>query len=201
MAIPDWLFYLLMTVLVGVLVVFSIKYWPGRSQDPSPFAQPPAQGVSLSGKRLGMLQAGPGLTTALVEEDGIVFLRAAAGQKPDEGLRSAGVFLTLPENYSEAFAGAPIELSLRVRAGGPNPSPEITIAYYSPGRGNSARTHCTLNVDWQVCTMTTQPPKITGKSDVDYAGIWPDLEGLSRTVDIREITIRPLSQSHVERLE
>lgn len=189
MIIPDWLFYILSTLFAGLLIAFSLQYWPGQKLEANPFDAPPEAGLVIKGGQLGLMQAAQGLTAKIMEEDGTVFLRTAAGQGPNEGTRSAGVFLTLPKKYSTAYANSTIEYTMIVRGAGPMPSPKITIAYYAPGRGNSPRKICTLSPQWSPCTMLYKPPAANKKNNVDYAGIWPDLEGLSRTVDIREISI------------
>ncbi len=191
MIIPDWLFYTLSTLFAGLLIVFSLQYWPGQTHQANPFDAPPEAGLVIKGEQLGLMQAAQGLTANVMEEDGVVFLRAAAGQKPDEGVRSAGVFLTLPKKYSTAYANSMIEYTMMVRGAGPAPSPKITIAYYAPGRGNSPRKACNLGPQWTPCTMLYKAPAANDSNMIDYAGIWPDLEGLSRTVDIKEISIRP----------
>lgn len=192
MLLPDWLFYTLSVLFAALLIFFSIQYWPGQDQIINPFNNPPQEGVSISDRELTLMQAAQGLATELIEEDDVVFLRAAAGQGPDDGEQSAGVFLTLPQNFSLAYAKTMIELSMIIRGTGPNPSPKVMIGYYSPGRGNSPPTYCKLSTQWQACTLRYHPPPTNKKADVDYAGIWPDLEGLSRTVDIREIQVRPV---------
>jgi len=191
MIIPDWLFYILSTLFAGLLIVFSLQYWPGQKHEANPFDAPPEAGLVIKGGQLGLLQAAQGLTANVMEEDGIVFLRTAAGQGPNEGTRSAGVFLTLPKNYSAAYANSTIAFTMIVRGAGPVPSPKMSIAYYAPGRGNSPRKVCTLSPQWKPCTLVYQPPAANKNANVDYAGIWPDLEGLSRTVDIKEISITP----------
>ncbi|MDQ7019179.1 MAG: hypothetical protein Q9M33_08435 [Robiginitomaculum sp.] len=198
MIIPDWLFYILSTLFAGLLIAFSLQYWPGQTHEANPFDAPPEAGLVIKGKQLGLMQAAQGLTAEIMEEDDTVFLRAAAGQKPDEGVRSAGVFLTLPKKYSTAYANSMIEYTMVVRGAGPTPSPKIIIAYYAPGRGNSPRKMCTLSPQWTPCTMLYKPPAANDNNMVDYAGIWPDLEGLSRTVDIREISIKPHANTPAE---
>ena len=198
MIIPDWLFYILSTLFAGLLIAFSLQYWPGQKREANPFDAPPEAGLVIKGGQLGLMQAAQGLTAKVMEDDGIVFLRTAAGQGPNEGTRSAGVFLTLPKNYSTAYANSTITFTMIVRGAGPVPSPKMTIAYYAPGRGNSPRKVCSLSPQWQPCTLVYQPPAANKNTNVDYAGIWPDLEGLSRTVDIKEISITPHANTATE---
>ncbi len=195
MSIPDWLFYLLAVMFAAALIAFSLEYWPERPRGDSPFSGAPEKGFVITGKQLSLMQAAQGLTASLVEEDGVIFLRAAAGQAPDDGTGSAGVFLTLPKIFSDAFAKTTIELSMLVRSAGPDPSPEAMIAYYSPGRTNSTPVLCPLSANWQTCTLHYQPPATTNSADVDFVGVWPDLEGLSRTVDIVEVRVQPLANT------
>ncbi len=192
MGIPDWLFYSLAALFAAILVFFSLQYWPGKPQDGGPFSGAPEDGFVISGTQLNLMQTAQGLTASLMEEDGVTFLRAAAGQAPDDGTGSAGVFLTLPLNFTNAFAQTVIELSMKVRSTGPNPSPKTMLSYYALGRASSPRTLCPLTANWQACTVLWQPPKAVKKTDVDFIGIWPDLEGLSRTVDILEVRVKRL---------
>jgi hypothetical protein len=193
MIIPDWLFYLLSALLAAILIAVSYFYWPGQTHQANPFDISPEAELVITGSQLGLMQAAQGLSAQTQEEDGIVFLRTAAGQGPNDGNPSAGVFLTLPKAFSLAYGEKSIEITLIVRGGGANPSPAIILAYYSPGRGNSPRQKCDLGVQWQVCTLVYTPPAANQNTNVDYVGMWPDLEGLSRNADIREIRIKPRS--------
>jgi len=189
MALPDWLFYPLAALLAAVLIVFSLRYWPGKSHEAGPFDGSPRDGVSISGRQLGLMQAGPGLSAQLVEQDGETFLRTAAGQRPDEGVRSAGVFLALPERFGAFYAGKKIVASMDLRSTGRDASPQAFTAYYSLGRGNSPHTPCPLSAHWQTCTMHYRPSPAGKGKVLDYFGLWPDPQGLSKTADIRSIRI------------
>lgn len=189
MTLPDWLFYPLAAIFVAVLVFFSSHYWPGRSLEPGPFDGAPKDGVDISGKALGLLQAGPGLVAELVEDKGAPYLHASAGHKPDEGVRSAGIFLVLPSRFGAYYSGKKTVLRFEVRQGDPDPSSDSFIGWYSVGRGNGPHVPCPLTRQWSWCTLHYTPPP-TGKGTVvDYLGLWPDAQGLSRTVDIRALHV------------
>ncbi|PHS26881.1 MAG: hypothetical protein COA84_05335 [Robiginitomaculum sp.] len=193
MVIPDWLFYPLSAFFAAILIAVSYFYWPGQTHQANPFDVSPESELVITGQQLTLMQAAQGLSTQTQEEDGIVFLRTAAGQGPDDGNPSAGVFLTLPKAFSLAYGEKAVEITMIVRGGGANPSPAIILAYYSPGRGNSPRQKCNLDALWRTCTLTYTPPAANQNTNVDYVGMWPDLEGLSRAADIREIRIKPRS--------
>jgi len=192
MALPDWLFYSLAALLAAVLVVFSLRYWPGKAHEAGPFDGSPRDGLTISGRQLGLIQAGPGLSAQLVEIDDGTFLHTLAGQRPDEGVRSAGVFLVLPSRFGVFYAGKKIVASMELRSTGRDASPQAFIGYYTIGRpgGNSPHTPCSLSVHWQTCTMHYRPPPAGKGKVVDYFGLWPDPQGLSRSVDIRAVRIR-----------
>ncbi len=201
MLISDRLFYLLAVLFAAALIAVSVRYWPGQDYVTGPFSGAPEDGLVVSGQQLGVMQAAQGLTAQIMEEDGVAFLRTAAGQSPTDGGRSAGVFLTLPETFSAAYAKTTIEITMILRGAGPDPSPKVSLAYYAPGRGNSRRTKCVLTGQWQPCTMRYQPPPAGEKNSVDYLGLWPDLDGLSRTADILEVRVMPAGKSALRALE
>ncbi len=190
MALPDWLFYPLVALLAGLLVLFSLQYWPGNDRVAGPFDGLPGDGVEISGRQLGLMQAGPGLTAQLAEEDGETVLRAAAGQRPDEGVRSAGVFLALPERFGRAYVGKPLVITMMLRAKGAHASPEALLTFYTINGARSASQTCKTGPQWQPCVLhyTPRPPR--KKAVIDYIGLWPDPQGLSRSVEVKSITIR-----------
>ncbi len=190
MVVPDWVFYPLAALIAGAIILFSLNYWPGRLKGESPFVGPPEQGFVVAAEQLQILQAGPGLSAQIMEGGDGFTLRVAAGHGPDDGDKSAGVFLTLPQTYSSAFADKTVELTMIVRAAGANPSPQVFIGYYATGRADSPRTFCPLTAHWQACRLLFHVPAANNNDDIDFVGIWPDPDGLSRTADIREVQVR-----------
>ncbi len=190
MVLPDWLFYPLTALLAALLIVFSLQYWPGNRHEAGPFDGAPKDGLVLSGRQLGLMQAGPGLSAALMDQDGETFLRTAAGQRPEEGMRSAGVFLALPVKFGAFYVGKPLEVSMQLRARGPEASPEAQLTFYTINGQSSPHVSCMPSPHWQPCVLHYTPRPVRKGQVVDYIGLWPDPEGLSRTVDIKSVRIR-----------
>lgn len=203
MVLPDWAFYPLAALFGAGLIVFSLSFWPGQPQEDGPFIGAPESGFVITGEHLSLLQTGPGLTAKLVDapkqageqEQGDIkkvnwrVLRVAAGRSPEDGDRSAGVFLTLPARYSTAYAGKKIALTMVLRSAQPTPAPDAYIGYYALGREDSPHKFCALSAQWQACTLRYDVPAAKDHNDIDFAGIWPDPAGLGRLAEIREIRL------------
>jgi hypothetical protein len=194
MAIPDWLFYPLFALFLAVFIAFSFFFWPGNNETQSPFSSN-RDSLLLSGKQLGKMQYARGLTAELIEADGLTFLRTAAGQKPEDGVRSAGVFLPLPGKFIQNHTDAVFEMTMTLRSTGPDPSPKASIAVFSLNQSNSERITCPLGPQWSPCSVRFRPITTRQNNNVDIVGIWPDIEGLSRTADIKDITVKVIAKA------
>ncbi len=189
MKVPDRVFYPLSALSVLALIIVSALYWPNKSTAHDPFAAGPETPLVITGDDLGLLVAGPGLSVEKISRDGEIFARSAAGKTPFEGLRSAGVFITLPPEFSRFYAGKTIALTMTLRAADENPAPMALIAYFAVGRKNSPYQSCPLKSQWTPCTLIFTTSALKEGKNVDYVGLWPDMEGLSRFTDLRAIRL------------
>jgi len=107
---------------------------------------------------------------------------------------SAGVFVTLGPDYEAAFGGKTLEVTVRAKAGGDNPSDRFLMQYFTASVGDSDEKVFPLTGQYQDYTVIfkTNPPR--GEPGSDYVGIWPDMDGQKRTMDVQSISVK-VSQS------
>ncbi|MBL4596820.1 MAG: hypothetical protein JKX99_09620 [Robiginitomaculum sp.] len=186
--LPDRFFIPLFLTIIGLTLYAAFVIGPQTPTTKSPLSSDPLAGFVIEDMALTLLDSGPGLTHKLINDpDDGLFIRAAAGQPPDQGTRSAGVFLALLPDIEQAWAGRTVHLAIELRQPPINPSQDVMIRYYSISRQNGPIVPCAVSAQWQTCHMSYTIPQSDEPPNVTFIGIWPDTKGLSRFIDVRRI--------------
>ncbi len=186
--LSDRIFFPLSIIAAGLVVYVAFAAGP-RSEAPNPLAGDPLQGFVIEGQDLQLVQSGPGLVHQFLrDEAGSAFIHTAAGQPPDLGIRSAGTFLTLLPEISEAWEGHTVHMSVKLRRPADNGSNNVFLRYYSMVSANSPAIDCQVSNDWQICELVYKIPVSDQPPNLSYIGIWPDTKGKSRYIDISQFT-------------
>jgi len=155
------------------------------------------EGYTVSGEELQYLLVPEQLEFLLVTDEQTgelaAVLRSFANKK--SAPPSAGINVRMGPEFERAFNGQPLEMIVRARVGSSAPTPRFQMGYFSIGGASSGWTEFEPTQDYQDYTLTVGKGKRLDKPGAAYAGIWPDLEGLGRTLNISSITVRPLQTS------
>lgn len=143
-----------------------------------------------SGPALEALFPSPGTTIKPPSEEAgsVTYAVLAAHMTQALAPPSAGVFATLGPSYEKNFAGRMIDITVRARAGQESPSPKMLMNYITPGVGQTGWQSFDLGDDFANYTLEFQPqksPEITNH----YLGIWPDIDGQGRTVEVESVKV------------
>jgi len=95
-----------------------------------------------------------------------------------------------PEQISAEGFTAAGEVTVRAKAGGDNPSDRFLLQYFTASVGDSEEQIFALTGQYQDYTITykTNPP--AGEPGSDYVGMWPDIDGQNRTMDVERISVK-----------
>ncbi len=190
----DWMFFPLIMALAG-FIIYQAFYWGGG---PEPIN--PEEGYVVKGTELQYLKPSPGTFTELEGLDhAVMSADARADQRP-----SQGVFTTLGPDYAQAYQGRTLDLTVRAKSGGQNPSDSLQIAFLTvPAiKGRFGWRKFPLTSEYQDITIRVKLADFTDEimdaADVDdpvvYFGIWPDPEGKGRTIHVKSYAVMPVSE-------
>lgn len=188
----DRFFYPFIVLLIGA-IVFAALYAGGPMKTaaltPDEIAQ---QGYTVEGEDLRRFVSAPGTTVnfALDSTRKVSSAVLAAHISKASAPPSAGVFVTLGPSYESVFGGKSIDVTVRAKQGGDNPSDSFTMQYFTASVGDSRPERLALTRQYQDFTLTFTPNPPKGEPGADYVGIWPDLEGEKRTMDVESIRVQ-----------
>ncbi|WP_017932383.1 hypothetical protein [Robiginitomaculum antarcticum] len=188
---PDKLFYPFAVVLIAAMVVGAL-FAGGQAQlRKQPDIDPVADGYTVDGEGLRALIASPGTTVRYAGELDLAgeYAIAVAHMTRAAAPPSAGVFAELRPVYEAAFAEKPIIVTVRARAGRDNPAEQFAAAYYTAGVGDSGLKTFTLTDTFEDYSFTFTPNKPKGDPGTDFVGIWPDMSGQSKTIEIERFSV------------
>ena len=180
----DWFFYPLIAMIGAAMIAFAL-----RAGGPAEVVDP-LKGYEVSGTMLQILTVAPG-TTMELKGDGVnpisyAVMSAHAG--PEEA-PSAGIFAMMGEEYSRAYAGKTLNLTIRARAGQKNPAPQFLIGFFKRGKGRLTWQKFTPTAEYSEYNLTT----ILGPFDAEqpelYFGIWPDAKGKGQTIEVESYKV------------
>lgn len=189
---PDKLFYPFAILVVAAMIIGAL-FAGGRAQTRNqPVIDPIADGYTLEGDALRALVASPGTTVKYAGDIGQSgeYSIAAAHMTHAAAPPSAGVFAELRPVYEAAFAQKPLIITVRARAGRSSPADQFTASYFTASVGDSRPQTFNLSGEFTDYTFTYTPNKPKGDPGTDFIGIWPDVSGQSKTVDIERISVR-----------
>jgi hypothetical protein len=186
----DRYFYPLAVLVIAAIIAVALSFGEGEAFSDQQII---AEGWELSGPDLNALTISPGSNGAYVDEDG-GYIQLSQFTPDGEGPASIGVFATLGPAHERAFAGRPLRLTFRARAGRINPLKKFEVAYYPMEGAPSGWTAFELGSDWQVYTVDYSPPIIDAMENVDLLAIFPGRAGESKTVDLALIKVEVLPE-------
>jgi len=189
----DRFFYPLALAFIAGVVVLALSL--GARDAAVSDAAIAADGFVIRGDSLAFLTAAPGTTFEVPARDSgqVDHAVLAAHIARDQAPPSAGVFANLNATYKRAFAGEVLNITIHAKQGADNPTPRFEMAYFAVGGGASGWRVFDLGPEFADYSFQFQPKLPTGAGEVDYFGIWPDPDGLQRTMDVKwmRVTIVP----------
>lgn len=180
----DWLFYPLIMIVVGAMIYLAMNWGEGPSYGN------PNDGWVVKGADLNGLTRSPGTELVMKGVDKAV-LKANFTAKE---MPSQGVFTTLSGEYSRAFSGRKLELTIRARAADQNPSDTFQIALLTvpPVKGRFGWKDFQPTSEYQDFSITTRLDEFPEGKPVIYLGVWPDKEGKGGQIEVERFEVKPL---------
>ena len=188
----DRFFYPFIVLLVAAIVSGAL-FVGGPLRAPALSAeQIESQGYLAEGEDLrGMVNSpGTSINFALNSEGKVSNAILSAHLTKAAAPPSAGVFVTLGPNYEKAFGGKKIQLTVRAKAGADNPSDSFAYQYFTAAVGDSPQQIFELTGEYEDDVITFNPRPPSGEPGSDYIGMWPDLTGNKRTMDLQSISVK-----------
>lgn len=182
----DWQFYPIAILVICAMVIFAMT----RGQ-----YEVLEQGADfrVEGNSLNTLYAAEGVSFSIagdaVNPNSYAVLSAHVSRA--NAPPSAGVFVTLTPAFRQAFAGKELRITVRARKGRATPLDSFDVAYLSEGAaaGSSGWRTFPLSNEFEDVSFTYTPKNSNSGSGTDYVGIWPDVAGEGRTMDVKFIEV------------
>ncbi len=180
----DWLFYPLIMILAGVLIYLALNWGEGPSYGN------PENGWVVEGADLNGLTKSPGTTLTMKGVDKAIL----KGNFTAKEMPSQGVFTTLSGDYSRAYGGRELELTIRARAADENPSETFQIGFFTvpPVKGRFFWRDFTPTPEYQDFTIKTRLEEFPPGKPVIYFGVWPDKDGKGGQIEVERFEVRPV---------
>lgn len=188
---PDRFFYPFAILLIAAMVIGAL-FAGGDPRKKGPEIDPVKTGFVLEGERLRELVP-PGGTTIDFAGDAQNPTRYAvlsAHLTKAEAPPSAGIFGALGPVYEAAYGGRKLEITVRARSGREDPSEAFSVQYFTASVGDSPAQVFQLSSEFEDYTFSYTPAAPIGDPGSDYVGMWPDLEGKSRTMDVERVSVK-----------
>lgn len=186
----DRFFYPFFVLLCAAIVLGALFAGGGLKVD-APDIDPIADGYVLEGDDLRRLVQPLGATVDFAASSGgqTAYAVLAAHMTREDAPPSAGIFGELLPIYEAAFAERTLQVTVRARQGRENPSERFSLAYFTAGSGDSKPQYFDLTPEFADYSFTYTPRPPRGVAGSDYVGIWPDLTGLSKTMDVERLSV------------
>ncbi len=183
----DWQFYPLIIAFVVAMVAYALSL-----ADYDNAAR--ASGLTLEGESLSGLYAAEGLSYSIASEinNPAAYAVLSAHVSREKAPKSAGIFVTLGPKDEKAFAGQLLRITVTARKGRTAPLERFDAAYFTAGAGDSAWQTFELSNEFSDYAFEFTPNFPTGDPGNDFVGIWPDVDGEERTMDVKAISIEIL---------
>jgi hypothetical protein len=179
----DYLFFPIAGLVLLAMIAAAVAPGPAYQRRAMAALGDPDTGLLIEGETLSTFQIPEGISLDVIETENGPAARIAAFKRYDTPPESAGAFLTLPTDFETAFAGRTIRVSVQARRSAENGSPHFRLRYIA-GAGQPGDDWRDVAVDGSLRTYEfdwTLPPT---DGAADYIGIWPDPEGLGRSIEI-----------------
>lgn len=178
----DWLFYPLIIAFAGAMIAYALSLAEYENVDLS-------EGFIVEGRALSTFYASQGTTFSIAGDNVNPFAYAvlSAHVSRKNAPPSAGIFITLGPEDKKIFSDKNLRITVHARKGRANPLDSFDVAYFSQGAGSGWKSF-ELSNEFQDYSFVYK----TGKADLgknDYVGLWPDVAGQGRTMDIKWLKI------------
>lgn len=185
------LFFLTMIAIVTTIVYGAL--YPGKRYV-SGYDSIRQNGYLAEESDLQYIKASPGTSALFIaaKNGEPSYLTLSAHLSQSAAPPSAGVFAPLNARYETAFAGRRLKMTLTARQGQTSPVETFQMGYFTAGPGDSGWQRFQLTSDFQDYSFNFTPKAQITEADIDYFGVWPDEEGLQRTMDVLRYKIEVL---------
>ena len=185
----DLFFYPICALLVGGMIWYALSF----TKDVPPIDI--SKGYEVSGEDLQYFLVPQQLEFSLQtdEEIGQTVAVLTSSVNIQTAPPSAGINMRLGPEFETAFAGRDIEMTVRARAGDLLPTPQFKIGYFSIDGSTTGWQSFTPTAAYADYKISLKKAPLTGEPRGDHAGIWPDLEGQGRTLNIASITVKAVT--------
>jgi hypothetical protein len=169
--------------------------------DRSPSAPPPALATRASNTPLpgaivldlAAIKAVPGntVTAGNGPDGGRTAVIASTQQSPRASGTTGGAYFAIDPATSQALSGHVVSIRVTARAPQASPSSRFAIAFSGNGLGDSGWITFVPTADFKTYDLRVGLPAAVGPTD--YVGIWADVYGLGKALEVSKVEIVPLS--------
>lgn len=183
----DWLFYPLAILVVIAMTAYALSF--GDKPNDTDLSD----GYIVEGEYLHSLQIPPGakldIETSLTSTDITATMTSFVALKD---AKSAGIHASLPPLYQEEFFGYPLVFTIEAKAGDRKPLERFNTAFFSQKMSSGWKTF-ELSDTYQTYSFEFTPKDLDIEDRFAFFGIWPDEDGLERTMQVRKLSIKKLN--------
>ena len=181
----DYIFYPLCALFVGAVIFYALSFSP--DVEPVNFSD----GYEVKAEQLQYLQVPDRLVCNLVDdiESGQTVAVLTSNLNKKTAPPSVGISTRLGEEFENYFIGKTLKMTVRARASDVNPSPGFEMGYFSIGANSSGWKAYKLTDTFENYSLRLKKAAPTSEARGDYAGIWPDVEGLGRGMIVESIKV------------
>ncbi len=150
----------------------------------------PMDGYKVSGTSLQGLVASPGTTMSFAGDktNPIAYAVLGADFKANEQ-KSPGVFTLMAPQYSKAYAGKKLRLTVRARAGKTKPSRQFFMAFFAFTEGRKGWQKFEPTAEFQDFEVITKLGAYNAEQPEIYFAVWPDSSGDGRTLEVESFEV------------
>jgi hypothetical protein len=148
----------------------------------------------MAGPALAQLLPGPGTGFQLLTASGTPMARLTATASLEAaGRLSAGVAGVIPPEFEARVLGRLLKVEVSLRAAPDSSITEARLAYFTVGDGDSGWRAVPVGSEFRAVGFCYQVNPDAPLNEVEFIGVWPDIEGGSRALLVRElrVTIQP----------
>lgn len=180
----DWQFYPVIIAAIIAMVAYALSL--------AEYTSGPLTGkFVIEGQSLNTLYAAEGVSFSIAGDTNNpnAYAVMSAHVSRANAPRSAGVFATLGPADEKRFAGQDLKVTIRARKGRGAALSSFDMGYFTAGAGDSGWKTFELTNAFRDFSFTFTPGLPKGDPGNDYFGVWPDVDGQGRTMDVESMTI------------
>ena len=187
----DYIFYPLCALVIGAIIYYALSF--ATEVEPIDVSD----GFKIEGEQLQYLQIPERLECSLITDDVTNITAVSMTSNVNKGVAppSAGISTRLGKEFEDAFTGKTIVMTVRARASEQNPSPSFQMGYFSIGANSSGWEEFDLTDRYENYSLKFKKNIPQGEAGGDFAGIWPDIEGLGRRMIVESITVNVVEEN------